>query len=444
MTTITTYKSKIASRYIPVDAEQIGLKIAESEYYMASIKHDGHLAFLIIKNGKAQLFDRNGDELNVPGITKAAALIKDDMVLAGELCCFENQKSMSHREVSAAIAKPAAFDLRFGAFDLLEFRSEAVNEDVNERLNQLHVLLSKGKEVFAIEQHCFKSRKDIITFFKSAVEQKAEGVIVKVANGVTYKIKQVHHLDLVVLGYAESTGDREGWLRELLLGLALDEHLFQIIAKCASGFTDQERKDWPAMLQPLHVESEYTEVSGAKTAFMFVKPEVVVEISCLDLINETTDGAITKAVVSYTSTNGYTHQSQAPTISLISPVFKRLRNDKKAIPADTGAAQAYALCAPLAIETATLNICDSQVIIRDIFTKSGKGGVAVRKFVGLNTQKAETGLYAPFLAIFTDYAAGRKTPLEQDLYLCASETELRNKVKDLKEEHVKKGWEAYT
>lgn len=92
MTTITTYKSKIASRYIPVDAEQIGLKIAESEYYMASIKHDGHLAFLIIKNGKAQLFDRNGDELNVPGITKAAALIKDDMVLAGELCCFENQK----------------------------------------------------------------------------------------------------------------------------------------------------------------------------------------------------------------------------------------------------------------------------------------------------------------------------------------------------------------
>ena len=55
MTTIHTYKSKIASRYIPVDAEQIGLKITESEYYLASVKYDGHLTFLIVKKGKAQL-----------------------------------------------------------------------------------------------------------------------------------------------------------------------------------------------------------------------------------------------------------------------------------------------------------------------------------------------------------------------------------------------------
>ena len=69
MTTLATYKSKIASRYIPVDAEQIGMKIPESECYFASIKHDGHLAFLSVKKGKAQLFDRNGEEVKAPKVT---------------------------------------------------------------------------------------------------------------------------------------------------------------------------------------------------------------------------------------------------------------------------------------------------------------------------------------------------------------------------------------
>jgi len=65
MTLIITYKTKIASRYNPVDAEQIGLKIQESEYSLTSIKHDDLLAFLSVKKGNAQLFDRNDDELKI-------------------------------------------------------------------------------------------------------------------------------------------------------------------------------------------------------------------------------------------------------------------------------------------------------------------------------------------------------------------------------------------
>ena len=113
MTTLTTYKSKIASRYIPVDSEQIGLKIAESEYYLASQKLDGHLTFLAVKKGKAQLLDRNGNEMNVPAIIKEAEAFKDDVVLAGELCCFNDNDSQSHREVNAALDEPDKFDLRF-------------------------------------------------------------------------------------------------------------------------------------------------------------------------------------------------------------------------------------------------------------------------------------------------------------------------------------------
>ena len=58
---VSLYKSKVASRYIPVDPEQIGLKIMEADYYLTSIKHDGYFASLEIKQGKATLYDRNGN-----------------------------------------------------------------------------------------------------------------------------------------------------------------------------------------------------------------------------------------------------------------------------------------------------------------------------------------------------------------------------------------------
>lgn len=444
MNPISTYKSKIASRYIPVDAEQIGLKIAESEYYLASVKYDGHLAFLAIEKGKAMLFDRNGDELKIDAITKAAANIKVDCMLAGELCCFENGQSTSHREVSAAIAKPESFDLRFGAFDLLEHKGEAVNSEPKERLDALKKLLSHTQTVFCIEQHHYESRKDLIAFYKSAAEQHAEGIIVKVANGITYKVKQTHHLDLVVLGYAESTGDREGWLRELLLGFAVGENQYQIVSECGGGFSDKDRQELPGQLEQLATESEYTSVSGAKTAFVFVKPEMVVEISCLDLINENTGGAIRKALLTYDAKKGYSYEGNENTLSIISPNFVRIRSDKKVNDKDAGTNQAYALVEPLIHDKTSSSLKDSEVVLREIFTKKGKEGTAIRKFVGLKTNKEETGMYAPYVVLFSDYSAGRKEPLEQELFLCNSMDEVKSKVDKLKEENIKKGWEAYT
>jgi hypothetical protein len=104
-------KSKIATRYIPVDAEKIGLKIAESEYYVASQKVDRHLTFLSIKNGKAQMLDRNGNEMNVPAIIKEAIFFKNDVVLAGVLSYLNNNDSQSHREVYAALDESDKFEV---------------------------------------------------------------------------------------------------------------------------------------------------------------------------------------------------------------------------------------------------------------------------------------------------------------------------------------------
>jgi ATP-dependent DNA ligase len=441
MNNILSYKSKIASRYFPVDAEQIGLKIAESDYYLASVKYDGHLAFITVNKGKAELLDRNGDVLNVPAITNAAKNIKDHVVLVGELCCYANDRSTTHREVSAALAKPDKNDLRLAVFDIIEYNGEPVNDDPKTKIETLTKILSKGKEIFAIEQKLFESRKDLIAFYKESTDQNAEGIVVRSANGIVYKVKAVHHLDLVVLGYAESTGERDGWLRELLLGFALGDDQYQIITKCGGGFSDNDRQEMPSELEKMAVPTEYTEVSGAKTAFVMVKPEMVIEISCLDLINETSSGAIRKATLRFDKKKGYLNEGNHNTLSIISPNFVRIRKDKKANEQDAGTQQAYNLTEPLNEKNSKEKGAESTIVFREVYTKGGKGGTAVRKFIGLKTNKDTTGVYSPYVAVYTDYSGGRKTPLEQEIFLCSNEKDLHAKIDLLKEENIKKGWE---
>jgi ATP-dependent DNA ligase len=437
------YKSKVASRYIPVEPVQITQKIMESEYYLASIKLDGHLTFLSVKNGEAQLFDRSGKPLHIPNILTLASSLKDNIILAGELCCFKNDVSTSHMAVSAALDEANHHDLRFAAFDIVEYNDLKNDLDPRETSAQLEALLTGFKEIFPVKQTLHTSRKELHDFYQTAKQDGAEGIIVRIPNGITYKVKEKLSLDLVVLGYAESVGDRQGWLRELLLGFALDDTTFQVVTKCGSGFSDQERKELPVRLSKLSVQSEYTQVSGAKTAFIFIKPEIVVEISCLDLINETSIGAIKKTSLIFDDA-GYSLHEMNSTLSIISPNFIRIRTDKQANALDAGVRQAYDLVPPIEREEKTSPEIDSQITFREVYIKRAPSGAAIRKFIGLKTNKEDSGLYAPYLVVYTDYSPSRKTPLEQELYLCAHEVEMMEKLNNLKEENIKKGWEVFT
>jgi ATP-dependent DNA ligase len=380
--------------------------------------------------------------LNVPKICEAAVkAIATDVVLAGELCCFVGDRSASHREVSAAIADPSSYDVRFGVFDILSMNGSDVESAPKEKSELIAQIVRGNSEVFVIQQHVFTSRKEILEFYTSAKQDGAEGVIVRIPSSITYKIKQILSLDLVILGFAEGSGDRKGMLRELLLGFALGDDRYQIVTKCGGGFSDADRKGLLVQLDKLATPSEYTEVSGAKTAFVFVRPEVVVEISCLDLINETTDGPVRKACLSFDSKNGYSSEGNRPTLSVISPNFVRIRTDKQCTPDEAGTAQAYTLVEPLERAGQALEEPLSTVVKREVYTKSGKGGTAVRKFVGIQTNKETSGAYPVYVVVFTDFSGGRKTPLEQEIYLCASEADVEQRFSALREEHIKKGWE---
>jgi len=100
---INNYKDKIASRYIPVDPEGIGIKIAEADYYLMSHKLDGHLGLLVNENGKPRLYNRSGKELNVQAITSAGKNLPAGLIFAGEICVFKKGKPGKNQDVISAL-----------------------------------------------------------------------------------------------------------------------------------------------------------------------------------------------------------------------------------------------------------------------------------------------------------------------------------------------------
>jgi ATP-dependent DNA ligase len=431
-------KKRLAARLLPLNPEAIGMKIIESDYFLASIKHDGHFAILVIENGKSSLYSRSGEQIEVAQILQEAATLKKNMVLAGELCLFHDDRPTSHREVAAALANPATADLRFGVFDVIDSDGNEIEKEVKDRFELISKTLPGGK-VFAIEQTLLTSRKDLIAYYQEHL--KEEGIVIRSSNGIIYKVKEQIQLDLVVLGYGENPESKESRIRELLLGFALGNGRFQIVSKCGTGFSEAERFSIVEMMKTREVPSEFTEVTGAKTAFIMVKPELVVEINCLDLINEVSSGAVRKSIITFDLSGKWVSEGSFPTLSITSPVFSRFRPDKKADENDAGTKQAYSILEPLKDAYHEEALPESEIIFREVFCKKGKEGTAVRKFCGLKTKKEKSGKYSPYLAVFTDYSPGRKTPLEQEISLCKDEKELKEKIAKMKEENIKKGWE---
>jgi len=438
MITVQDYKKRVSSRFIATDSALMAQTIVEADYYYASIKYDGHLGLLNISKGKATLTGLDGKERKIPAILKAAETFKEDMVLAGEICVFKDDKTLTHREVSSAIAKPEKFDIRFAVFDICSHKSADLDLAPEEKLQLIEKLIPNEGNIFAVPQNRFESRADLFRFYENAIAEKEEGVIVRSALNIVYKVKPLISLDLAVVGYALNA---DGNFRDFLLAYCTAEDEYQLIGVTGSGLSEQQKQQWLKRLEPMAVESEYTEVSRAKTAYRMVRPEIVIEISCLDLINESSNQAILKTVLNYDNKKGYLNNGLKPGLSFIAAVIKCEREDKKPNVQDCGIRQFEHIMLPMEQSLAQAVNIASEIVKREAWFKSGKGGTAVRKFVLLKTNKEHLGNFSPFVLLFTDYSAGRKTPLEQDIFIFDKLKAAEDKFELLVAENVKKGWE---
>lgn len=441
MKTWTTYKKQIASRYIPIALQDVGMRMLESDVMHLSVKLDGHLAFLH-SDGQSCWLTNSGNERwdDLPLLTEAAAQLKGiSCVLAGELHVVAEGRTYGFQVPSALAKQPDS--LAFGVFDLLSYDGGEWSDTWSATFAKINSLLSEEGKVFGVPQLEVSSRAEIESFFEKTVTQGgAEGMVVRHEGGPTYKLKSSIDVDVVVLGYAEATGEESGQLRELLVGLAVDESTYQILGQVGNGLSLEERKGLLGEFKDEHTPSDYVEVSGDNVAFTMIPPKTVFQIRCLDVIAENARGAIHKPRLVWTL-EGYTYQLMAPAASMIAPVIEGIRTDKDPTPEEAGMGQLERIVGEMSKADTTESLPESQLLRREVYVKESKGVKSVRKFLAWKTNKEQSGQYPPYILSFTDYSPTRKDPMKRDLSIAKTEDGLQALFEEQLAANVKKGWE---
>ncbi len=339
--------------------------------------------------------------------------------------------------------------LRFDAFDILPPEGSAP-APFAETWQTIERLFGKGERIRPVETHKASGPDEIEEYFAKWVDEDgAEGVVARSDTAGLFKIKPRHTLDAVVIGFTESVGDREGMLHDLLYAVMRRDGTLQVLSRVGGGFSEDERRSMLADLKDMIVESEYAEVNSDHVAYQMVQPEWVIEISCLDLIAQTTRGApVNRMVLDYQNngTRGYRVVRRMPLATVISPQFVRRRDDKSAKPHDVRIDQVSSVVeVPLwDRDTRQMTRPHSEVLRREVYTKVMKGETMVRKLLLWKTNKeAEGDEYPAYVLHFTDFSPSRKTPLSREVRVSSSREQLESMWKALLEENIKKGWELH-
>ena len=78
---------------------------------------------------------------------------------------------------------------------------------------------------------------------------------------------------------------------------------------------------------------------------------------------------------------------------------------------------------------------------REVYTKTTKGLVSVRKFISWKTNKEDVDeTYPPYVFAYVDYSPGRKKPLARTVRSAPSEEVVDELFDSFVKENVKRGW----
>ena len=456
---VQNYKRQVASRMLPLSQADIDRKIPDAEY-LVSRKIDGEFTVLILKEG--ELFSMNpGGRIRIglpwqkeAGQWLAKAGITEAMI-AGELYVTNEEKRRPRvHDVVSVVRQPKSNEdidrIQFAVFDLISIDESPVDQTYPEVWTRIQSLFEGGQRVHPVETVALKGRTKIENQFRDWVEtQGAEGLVVRSDSAGNFKIKPRHSLDALVIGFTESSGDRVGMLHDLLLGVTRQDGSIHVLTRVGGGFSDDDRRTLLSDLQDMVVDSEYAEVNSDHVAYQMVRPEWVVEISCIDIIGQNTRGGpINRMVLNWNrQEDRYEVVRRLPLVSVISPQFVRIRQDKSFNADDVRITQITDVV-PVAkadLNASEITLAKSEVLDREVYTKQLRGETMVRKFIRWKTNKQQDNEEFPaFVVYYTDFSPARKVPLTREVRVTNSETQSVALYHEFKETFIKKGWSPYS
>ena len=219
-------------------------------------KYDGVRAIIIVQNGNAVIYSRNGKLLtNFPHIEKAfSKKIFDDLVFDGEVMSEDFQALMKqiHRKENAQTED--AFFALFDFLPLAEFKEGKGTLPITARKAQLNILSGQFNHHIRLVDYQLMDLNEpdgavrFEAMNKEAIEKGYEGIMVKPQDGLyeskrSYgwlKMKPYIELTLTVVDMEEGTGKNVGLLGALVCEGRDEGKNFSV--NVGTGLSDADRK----------------------------------------------------------------------------------------------------------------------------------------------------------------------------------------------------------
>jgi len=402
------YRKHVTDNYKLINISEVDR--LQCETLQCSVKYDGQLFFLYNDNARCILFNTNGkvyDILPLLDETREVFGYKK-LLFVGEL-----YDSQSDRPRNYDINKKDTLHA-FGVFDVL-----IGDESIVERLNVVNGL------VHAIPQHALKPN-DLVNFYDNWVNDLGfEGVVAKdLKNHAIYKIKPKHTIDAVIVGYVGDNNEQTSYL----LALQHYDGSYQVIGSV-------KNTDYHILFS--EVKSEFKTTDSSHTLYTMVNPtcSIILEISFNDIIT----GTKRPNIIFDSKHKIYSPIGKTPLVSLIGANIVRERQDKNCLSQiDIRATQLNEFVDFDALTVPTfIKQNESTILDREVYTKTTKGNLCVKKFYIWKTNKEG---YPPFVFLYTDYSPKRAEPLVRTLECGSNYDTVKSILDNYKAREIKRGW----
>jgi hypothetical protein len=448
------YRKTVVAGYRPLLLDEIGSNLTSGEMYI-SPKIDGELWFMIIEDDEVVLSNTRGKLIagDIPLISEVSQIskrFKGRVILVGELFVASKKSRPRVSDLASALgggAKAEVEKLGFAAFDIIsggDVKSSIPLVDYKDRLALIQRLLADGKRAKCVKTETINSPGEVINYFNNWVDAgKAEGLVIRAGEGRIYKVKPSLSIDAVIIGYTEKSGD-SSQVRSIILALMRADDTFQLLGSCGSLGDEKARKEMMQKIQKSQVKSNWRHTSGDGAIYHFVKPEVIVEIKVVDVQGEDSSGDSIRKMVLSIKDNEWVALQKLPCASVHHPVFIRYRSDKQVNALDLRIEQISDRCLINNKETKAevITLPSSEIVRREVYSKTIKEITSVRKLVILKTNKEEVDSDFPaYVVHWTDFSPDRKEPLKREVRIASVKETATTIAEEMLEKNIKKGWE---
>jgi len=459
------YETEVSNRFIALKPADLPQRYGPDSRVLATTKYDGEGVFVYYAAGQSpEIFTFNAPSgrvrVGLPCLQELAAKLKArgtrKVLLRAELYLREtvDGRRCASADVSRAsystdpgeagrfrlalldVVMHDGHDLRVHQGDFLtiwKLLGELGGTDTASRVHR-----AEGDEVYGAA---------LPQIFADKTGGGLEGLVIRrLDRPEVCKLKPRLTIDAAVVGYVEGEFEDKYGMLSLLTALSYPGAnsngnagtplQLQSIGRVGSGFNDQDRLDWLGRLASMRLDAPLAMSDSDGRPVRFVRPGCVVELEAEDVLP--TDEESGGQQVFAWNNSRWSFAGLAACPRLLLPTFGRLRADKEFSPQSVRLAQLTRreIAAP---ELINRHLPALEILRREVYAKEMKGALAVRKLVA-GRRPATAGAF-PYVIFWTDYSAGRKTPLEVTTLFAHTEARAEALIQKLLAENVTKGFE---